>query len=90
MHIRVSPHVPAVPERIVTLNGPLHGLGRAVAFIAQKLMDRGLYRETDGRGLLNRENFPSAEPAKALESIALRVLVPACKMGYLIGKGTLM
>ena len=69
--IRVSPQVPNVSERIVTLVGPLHGLGRTVAFIAQKLMDRDLQKEG----------------GRALVYIPLRVLVPACKMGFLIGKG---
>ena len=69
--IRVSPQVPNVSERIVTLVGPLHGLGRTVAFIAQKLMDRDLQKEG----------------GRALVYIPMRVLVPACKMGFLIGKG---
>lgn len=77
----MSHQVPDSPDRIVTLHGPLTAVGQSVAYIASKLIEKGKDYDRERRDERERREVKNESTA------TMRILVPAARMGFIIGKG---
>ena len=77
MYVKESPYIASVPERVVTMSGPLDRIGDAIYYMAERMTEPYTGSQRDCR---EGEDGPK-------DRVSLRACIPSCKMGYLIGKG---
>ncbi|TPX46724.1 hypothetical protein SeLEV6574_g03078 [Synchytrium endobioticum] len=75
--ISVSEQIPSAPDRVLSITGKLDNIGKAFALIATKM--------AQDQSLLEGNNNPTLEML-AMRPIMIRLLVPAARIGPIIGR----